>query len=345
MTSELSLQTHSTTLPAGYHQRAATPGDAEVVAHLHNVAAQARGEDTFYTTDLIVNRWENPPCDLPTSSQVIVNSQGEIVACLSLWDAINPAHPWYEWEVMPGDEWSTLTRALLEWGEQRALQALARCQPEERFAPAMAYNANASEQVAFIESLGYTRIRYFYRMAITLQEPPTVLPMPEGFTLRTFDYPVDLEPMVIAREEMWQDHYAYVEHDLEETLMTWKYGIEYDPGFDAKLWFIATDNATGEIAGLVLCRIEDPTNTHQGYIHVVGVRRAYRKHGLAQAMLTHAFAEFWARDQKTIALGVDASSPTGATRLYERVGMRPVYQSVFLEKEMRDGIERMNTAQ
>jgi mycothiol synthase len=341
MTSASSL-TNSIGLPDGYTQRPAVLSDAEAVARVYTAAAQSRGESEIYTAELITNRWQNPACDLPTSSQVFLNAQGYIIACLSLWDELNPTHPWMEWEVMPGEHWHTVTTAVLAWGEHRSQQTMARCQPDERFSPMMGYNAALSDDVAFVESLGYQRARYFYRMAITLQEPPMVQAMPEGFTLKTFDYPSELEALVIAREEMWQDHYAHIQHPISELIEGWKYGIEMDPKFDASMWFIATDNTTGEIAGIVLCRIEDPTKAEQGYIHVVGVRRAYRKQGLAQAMLTRAFAEFWNRDQKTICLGVDASSPTGATRLYERVGMTPVHQYVFLEKEMRSGVERMN---
>ena len=35
-------------------------------------------------------------------------------------------------------------------------------------------------------------------------------------------------------------------------------------------------------------------------------------------------------------LGVDASSPTGATRLYERAGMRVYRDTVFLERAVRE---------
>jgi len=34
---------------------------------------------------------------------------------------------------------------------------------------------------------------------------------------------------------------------------------------------------------------------------------------------------------------VDASSPTGATRLYERAGMRKGWTAVIFEKELRAG--------
>lgn len=339
-----SLPLTSIVLPDGYTQRPAVLSDAEAFAHLYTAAAKARGESETYTAKLIVNRWQNPPCDLPTSSQVILNAQGEIVASLLLWDEINPTHPWLEWEVAPQEDWQGMTRALLAWGEQRSLDTMARCQADARFSPMMGYNAALLNNVAFLESLGYQKARYFYRMGITLSDAPTVQPLPEGFTLKTFEYPTELEALVRAREEMWQDHYAHVPHPIEEVMEGWKYGIEMDPKFDASLWFLAIDEATGEIAGIVLARIEDPTKAEQGYIHVVGVRRAYRKQGLAQAMLTHAFAAFWQRDQKTICLGVDASSPTGATRLYERVGMTPIAQTVFLEKELRAGVEQMNTA-
>jgi hypothetical protein len=36
---------------------------------------------------------------------------------------------------------------------------------------------------------------------------------------------------------------------------------------------------------------------------------------------------------------VDASSLTGATRVYERVGMRPIRQFVTFERELRPGKE------
>jgi mycothiol synthase len=342
MTSASLPITHPAALPDGYTQRPAVVSDAEAVARLYTAAARARGESETYTAELVASKWQNPPCDLAMSSQVFLNPQGEIVAMIAMWDELNPTHPWMEWEIAPDCDWQMMARALLAWGEQRALRMMAQCPPDARFSPMMGYNAALSDKVAFIESLGYQCARYYYRMAITLQEPPIVQALPEGFTLKTFNYPADLETLVIAREEMWRDHYAHVEHPLAELLEGWKYGIEMDPKFDASMWFIATHDETGEIAGIVLSRIEDPTKPEQGYIHVVGVRRPYRKLGLAQAMLTRAFAEFWQRDQKTICLGVDASSPTGATRLYERVGMTPVYKTVFLEKELRAGIERMN---
>ena len=76
-----------------------------------------------------------------------------------------------------------------------------------------------------------------------------------------------------------------------------------------------------------------------GYIDTVGVRRAYRRRGLAQAMLIHSFAEYWDRDMSTVGLEVDGRSLTNAVALYEKVGMH-VHQSLMsFEKVLREGVE------
>ena len=58
-----------------------------------------------------------------------------------------------------------------------------------------------------------------------------------------------------------------------------------------------------------------------GYVGIIGVRRGRRGRGLAKALLLRTFGEFWRRGVTRVSLDVDADSPTGATRLYESVGM------------------------
>ena len=47
------------------------------------------------------------------------------------------------------------------------------------------------------------------------------------------------------------------------------------------------------------------------------------------------FAEFFRRGERRVALGVDAQNETGATRLYERLGMRTLWEAAVWEKELR----------
>jgi ribosomal protein S18 acetylase RimI-like enzyme len=71
-----------------------------------------------------------------------------------------------------------------------------------------------------------------------------------------------------------------------------------------------------------------------GWIASIGVRDAWRKRGLGLALLLHAFGELYRRGQRRIGLGVDAHNPTGATRLYERAGMKVAWSAAIFEKEL-----------
>lgn len=54
----------------------------------------------------------------------------------------------------------------------------------------------------------------------------------------------------------------------------------------------------------------------------LGIRRPWRRQGLGLALLHHAYGECWRRGVRVVRLSVDAESPTGAPRLYERAGFR-----------------------
>ena len=69
-----------------------------------------------------------------------------------------------------------------------------------------------------------------------------------------------------------------------------------------------------------------------GYVGALGVRRAWRGRGYGRALLLHSFREFRRRGQPRVTLGVDAANPTGATRLYESVGMHVLREDVVWEK-------------
>jgi mycothiol synthase len=72
-----------------------------------------------------------------------------------------------------------------------------------------------------------------------------------------------------------------------------------------------------------------------GYIGAIGVRRPWRGKGYAKALLLHSFRVFYERGMPRVTLGVDAENPTGATHLYERVGMHVEQENVVVEKALR----------
>ena len=103
--------------------------------------------------------------------------------------------------------------------------------------------------------------------------------------------------------------------------------------FDPSLWLVAWDG--DQIAGFSQNRLRMGI----GWVGTLGVRAAWRKRGLGEARLLHSFDNFYQRGIKTIGLGVDASSLTGALKLYESAGMRVLREFKMFENELRPGRE------
>ncbi|MCK4450237.1 MAG: GNAT family N-acetyltransferase [Anaerolineae bacterium] len=92
-----------------------------------------------------------------------------------------------------------------------------------------------------------------------------------------------------------------------------------------------------EITGMSLCCPKTAEDPGMGWVDSLGVRRPWRRRGLALALLHHSFGEFYRRGKRKVSLEVDAQSLTGATRLYEKAGMHVDRQYVMYEKELRPG--------
>jgi ribosomal protein S18 acetylase RimI-like enzyme len=165
-------------------------------------------------------------------------------------------------------------------------------------------------------------------MRIDMTEAPPAPRWPSGIAARTFRPGLDDRATFDTVEEAFSDHWGHVPMDYEG----WLRRID-QPTFDPSLWFVATSGE--EIVGTSLCT----TSVGEGWVSSVGVRRAWRKRGLGLALLLYSFGVFWERGLPAAALGVDADSLTGATRLYEKAGMRVVERYDRVSKVLREGVD------
>jgi len=177
---------------------------------------------------------------------------------------------------------------------------------------------------ALFESRGYREVRRFYDMAIELDGPVPEPALPDGLALETFREE-DARAFHDALDEAFQDHWEHHPRSFEEWWDEKRAMHDYDP----TLWFVVRDG--DEIAATVR---NDPERNGGGYVGALGVRRPWRGRGLGKALLRHSFAEFVRRGQTRVTLGVDADSPTGATKLYESVGMHVELESVVFERSL-----------
>ncbi len=189
--------------------------------------------------------------------------------------------------------------------------------------------AQDTEDRAVYEAHGFTAIRHIWRMVRDLSEEPTPPIWPEGITVRPIVVGQDDFLVYSTNREAFQDHWGHYPAPFE----TWRDARMSGLHFDPSLWFLAMDGE--EAAGVLLC-VQTP---EVWWVANLGVRRPWRRRGLGEALLRHAFAEFHRRGRKDVVLGVDAESPTGAVALYERAGMTISQEHVVYEKELRPGAE------
>jgi mycothiol synthase len=175
---------------------------------------------------------------------------------------------------------------------------------------------------AVLESIGYRHVRYDLEMRIQLQSEPPEPVWPDGMAVRAFRPGDDDEEAWRAAMESFEDHWEYSPDPLD----TWLKEVLGHPDFDPSLFFLPVDG--DEVAGLAYCllrQLDEPV----GWVQILGVRRRWRRRGLGLALLHHSFRELRLRGAAWAGLEVDAESLTGAVRLYERAGMRPVRQASF----------------
>jgi mycothiol synthase len=171
---------------------------------------------------------------------------------------------------------------------------------------------------------GYREVRRFYEMAIELEGPPPAPVLQDGLTIEPFDV-ASLPEFYEALDESFGDHWEHHSTPLEE----WWKEKQNAPDFDPTLWFLIRDGA--EVAAVVR---NEPNRREGGMVAAIGVRRPWRGRGLGRALLLHTFAEFQRRGVNRISLGVDTQNPTGATKLYESVGMRVELEDAVFEKAL-----------
>ena len=117
--------------------------------------------------------------------------------------------------------------------------------------------------------------------------------------------------------EVFRDHWGSVD-DSEASFER----MRTDPRRDMSLWVVAWEG--DEIIGQSLNRIDHEANAElglrRGWVSSVGVRRAWRRRGIARALVAESLRVLRDVGMTTAGLGVDAENPHGALGMYESVG-------------------------
>jgi ribosomal protein S18 acetylase RimI-like enzyme len=209
---------------------------------------------------------------------------------------------------------------IVEWAEAR-LREIALEKPHTGNDFFTAYlDAGEHERDAVLAGAGYLRVQTFAEMSRSLAEPIPDLPLPDGLVLRPATA-ADARAVWEADDVAFRDHVGY-SRQTEVDYQRWLQGHYNDPA----LWKVAFEADTGAIAGQVLNYVNAEENAafgrSWGYTESISVQRAWRRRGVARALIAESMRMFRDMGLEHVALGVHTTNPNGAFPLYEGLGYR-----------------------
>jgi ribosomal protein S18 acetylase RimI-like enzyme len=319
-----------------FTSRMASMADLPRIHELETKKSQHYFGEEGFALERLTAEYQTPGFEPENSVRLIEDQDGNLVGLAEVWDERNPpVHPYVWLTVDPTLEDQGLEDYLMEWAEKRCLQVLDRVDPGLQVAMRSHSNHIVESSRNAKLALGMEYIRHSFRMRIDMEEPPIAPEWPEGIQLRPYNPERDSRRVYEVDDEVFRDHFGYVEEPPDEGYQKFLHHMTGDDSYDPSLWFLAYDG--DELAGICLCRRYNPEDKDAGHVSSLGVRRPWRRRGLALALLRHSFSEFYTRGKTKVDLGVDAESLTGAIDLYKKAGMYVLRQYDMYEKVLQQG--------
>lgn len=223
-----------------------------------------------------------------------------------------------------------LGRALLAWEEARALEQFAAidlvmpgifmCWAEER----------APEHARLFERFGFTRSRWFLGQQRMVADPVAEIAIPPEIRIVPFEDRWSRAALA-AKNDAFRDHWGSQPFSVEQ----WDSMLSIESASPENSFVAVTQD--DEVVGLVLTQLTRHDWERQGYsnayIPTVGVVRAWRRKGIAPALLARVLLALQAQGIERVDLDVDSDNPSGALGLYSGMGFVESNRIVTLTKE------------
>lgn len=302
------------------------PGSTDDLDAVHALAVAAAAVDDPHarpSTDDIARTFSTEGLDVARDTLVGVDADGHVQAfgiVIDVPSRVTAARAVLEGAVHPGLRGRGIGRRVLAWQTGRARQRLAALDVDlpatmEVGAARGAGALRLAARAGFVPTRNWLDMERVFADDDHTEAIAAVPPLPDGLVLRpaTAD---DIEPLRLAKNDAFRDHWGsqpMVASDWRGFLTATKSRLD--------LSRVVVD-ADGAVVAVVEV---DPDGfaargRSYGYVHWLGVVRAARGRGLAPVVLDAVLRAVRADGLDAAVLHVDAENPSGAGRIYERLG-------------------------
>lgn len=302
--------------------RRARAEDASAIAALMADVDRGEGLEPWVTETDVREDLEDPDLDLETDTWVIEDA-GRLVGYAELWNAREEGA-----EALQAQGWtapSHLGRGIgtyvLDQTEKAAIKAAQHLARRPFLLRNFIWSTSRPARL-MLEARGFSCVRHYFHMAISLDDVGEPPPVPAGLVLRTFEPQKDAEAVHELIVDAFSEHWNWTPLSFE----SFRKRVQESDDFDQEFTPLVFEGE--RLIGASL----NGKKVGMGWVDDLAVRKDQRGRGLGELLLRETFARFKAKGWDKVGLGVDSSNVTGAVRLYERVGMQVTRQFDAYEK-------------
>ncbi len=330
-------------------------GDADfpgmVAANL--ASAEADGTENTMTVAEMARAYQHlTNCD-PYRDILIAEVDGEIIGySRGSWTDMMDGERVYAFRgcLVPAWRRKGIGTVMLAWVENH-LRAIATTHPPElvkTFDIGIDYRETGT--IALLKQAGYQPFRYFHNMVRPTLDDIEDFPLPAGLEVRP--------ALPEHYRTLWSDSHGPGDDEWGNTQPTEEGYQDWlaDPHFQPELWQVAWEPSTGDATSPdaasplstgvatektvahVLTFIDheenEKYNRKRGYTEGIGVDRAWRRRGVARALISLSLKAQKAAGMTESALVADSDSVSNVTRLYESCGFQIVYTDTIYRKPL-----------
>lgn len=290
--------------------------------HEGMVAAQRRlvdaeGEGEYFTVEALAAQYSHlQRCDPDRDIIIAEKADGTIAGyARTLWDDLVEGFRehfivCFADPAVPGAD-----EQLLDWGITRAL-GVAATFPDVADRRLGAEAIDGTPRQALLLAHGFTPRTYWAAMVRPDLDNIPDRPLPQGVETRPVE-PDHLRAMWECDIEAFRDHPGYV----EQTETDWE-KFRDEAAIDTSLWQVAWrgDEVVGQVRTRWSADEAAATGRRRGWTEDISTARAWRKRGVASALICSSLRQLAELGFDEAALGVDTDNPSGAFSLYQSLG-------------------------